>query len=212
MFILQNIKFKDILAIDELEIPKDKVSCVIGPSGAGKSTLLKLINNMLSVDQGQILYKRKNVEEISPMDLRREVMMLPQKPIMFAGTIKDNLEIAFKLLEEDVPQEQVLKEVLKKVQLHKELDIQAERLSGGEKQRLSLARVLLLQPEVLLLDEPSSALDENTENLIIEMVVEYVKGNQKTLVMITHSKQIAKEYGDKVIILKNGKVVNEVKS
>ncbi|SJZ35865.1 ABC transporter ATP-binding protein [Selenihalanaerobacter shriftii] len=212
MFILQDVKFKNILVIDELEIPAHKISCIIGPSGAGKSTLLRLINNLISVDQGQVLYREKNVEEINPINLRREVMMLPQKPVTFSGTVRDNLEIGFELTEREVPKESIMKQILNRVQLDKDLAFQAKKLSGGEKQRLSLARILLLKPEVLLLDEPSSALDEETEKLIIEEVVRYVRENNKTSLMITHSKRVAETYGDKIIMLNSGKVIDEVEN
>ncbi|TDX48964.1 ABC transporter ATP-binding protein [Orenia marismortui] len=208
MFSLEKVKFKDILDIDKLEID-NKITVIIGPSGAGKSTLLKLLNNMISVDSGTILYNGKDLNQINPIGLRREVIMLAQTPIIFEGTVKDNLEAAFKLREEVVANEEKLKEVLKVVHLDKELTDNAEKLSGGEKQRLSLARILLSNPKVLLLDEPSSALDQETERLLIETVVDYVKDRDKTLVMITHSKDIALEYGDKVISLKEGRVVRE---
>ncbi|WP_018249884.1 ABC transporter ATP-binding protein [Orenia marismortui] len=211
MFSLEKVKFKDILDIDKLEID-NKITVIIGPSGAGKSTLLKLLNNMISVDSGTILYNGKDLNQINPIGLRREVIMLAQTPIIFEGTVKDNLEAAFKLREEVVANEEKLKEVLKVVHLDKELTDNAEKLSGGEKQRLSLARILLLSPKVLLLDEPSSALDQETERLLIETVVDYVKDRDKTLVMITHSKDIALEYGDKVITLKEGRVVREEES
>jgi len=93
------------------------------------------------------------------------------------------------------------------VELNKNLNDDAEKLSGGEKQRLALGRVILMNPEVFLLDEPSSALDEETENLIIKKLTQYVKENGKTLIMVTHSKAIAKNFSDHIIELSNGKIV-----
>jgi len=209
MFSLEKVKFKNILEIDSLEFPNNKVTTIIGPSGAGKSTLLKLLNNMVSVDSGTLLYKGQDINQLNPVELRREVIMLAQNPVIFTGTIKDNLEIAFRLREESAPKEEELKEILKVVHLNKELTDNAERLSGGEKQRLSLARVLILNPKVVLLDEPSSALDQETERLVIETVVNYVKNKDKTLIMITHSKDIALKYGDKIITLEEGSVLRE---
>ncbi|OCL26876.1 ABC transporter ATP-binding protein [Orenia metallireducens] len=209
MFSLEKVKFKNILEIDSLEFPDNKITTIIGPSGAGKSTLLKLLNNMVSVDSGTILYKGEDINQLNPVELRREVIMLAQNAIIFGGSIKDNLEIGFRLTEEAIPEEEELKKVLKVVHLSKGLTANTQSLSGGEKQRLALARVLLLNPKVLLLDEPSSALDQETERLVIETVVNYVRDKGKTLIMITHSKDIALEYGDKIITLQEGRVIGE---
>ena len=95
------------------------------------------------------------------------------------------------------------------VNLNKELNENAEKLSGGEKQRVALGRVILMEPEVLLLDEPSSALDEDTEHLIIESLVNYTKENNKTLIMVTHSKKIATHFSDHIIEIKKSTVINQ---
>ncbi|WP_027340100.1 ABC transporter ATP-binding protein [Halonatronum saccharophilum] len=209
MFVLKDVEFKDILDIDSLEVPGNKITCIVGPSGAGKSTMLKLLNNLISPDKGEVLYKGNNVKALDPIKLRREVMMLGQKSITFEGSVKDNLEIPFRWLDREVPDDGRLKDILNDVRLNVGLDKGASNLSGGEKQRLSLARILLLRPEVLLLDEPSSALDEETENLVIEKVVDYVKEKDKTLIMITHSKSIARDYGDRIIEMEAGQIVEE---
>ncbi|MFW6264973.1 MAG: ATP-binding cassette domain-containing protein, partial [Bacillota bacterium] len=98
--------------------------------------------------------------------------------------------------------------LMKKVGLNHELDTDTNNLSGGEKQRLALARILLLEPDILLLDEPSSALDEETEEFIINMVVNYIKKKEGTLIMVTHSRSVASTYGDFIITLNNGKIEN----
>ncbi len=168
---------------------------------------------MISVDDGEIYYKNKELENFNPVELRREVMMLNQNSLIFAGTIKDNLIKVFKLLEVDIPSDQLLKDVLNSFNLDKRLDKKVNNLSGGEKQRLALARMILLDAEVLLLDEPSSSLDQKTEKIVIEEVINYVRENNKTLIMITHSEEIAKIYSDKVITIDSGRAikVEEVK-
>ncbi|NMR96455.1 ATP-binding cassette domain-containing protein, partial [Vibrio parahaemolyticus] len=138
----------------------------------------------------------RNIEDIDPIQLRREVVMLPQKPTVFSGSVKDNLLIGLEFAEKDKVRDEVLSEILRLAQLDKPLSTIASALSGGEKQRLALARIMLLEPEVILLDEPTSALDEGTEERVIESVVEFVKGKTRTLIMVVHSKSIAQRFAD----------------
>jgi len=203
---LENVRYRDILDIERLDIPSEKITCIVGESGSGKTTLLRLLNNMISCDRGNIFYRGQSIYTINPIELRRKVIMLAQNPVVFPGTIKDNLLIGLKFSEKPLVSDEKLKEVLEKVYLEKAIEDGSENLSGGEKQRLALARVMLTNPEVFLLDEPSSALDENTEELVIARIVQHVKQNNKTLVMITHTKKIAQMYGEKLIEMKKGRV------
>lgn len=209
MFSLKEVKYKDILYIKSLNIKKNKVTSIVGESGSGKTTLLRLLNKLISCDCGEIFYQNQALNDINSIDLRRNVVMLSQSPAIFGGSIKDNLLIGLKFSEKQLVSDDKLTEVLKVVQLNKKLDENAEKLSGGEKQRVTLCRVLLLEPEVLLLDEPSSSLDESTAHMIIEVIVNYTKNNNKTLIMVTHSKKIANDFSDEIIEIKKGMVVNK---
>ncbi|MEJ6950702.1 ABC transporter ATP-binding protein [Natronospora cellulosivora (SeqCode)] len=210
MFSLKNVKFKDILNILDLEIEEKKITCILGKSGGGKTTFLRLLNNIISADQGTIKFKNKDIEEYHPIELRREIIMLPQSPSMFPGTIEDNFSKTLEYTEsKEIKQENKVKlygELLKKVGLSHTLDTNTKNLSGGEKQRLALARILLLKPAILLLDEPSSALDEETEDFIIKMVVNYIKEKKGSLIMVTHSRSVAEKYANIIITLNNGKI------
>jgi putative ABC transport system ATP-binding protein len=206
VFHLENVRYRDIVDIERLDIPSEKITCIIGESGSGKTTLLRLLNNMISCDQGNIYYRGQSIYCINPIELRRKVIMLAQNPAIFPGTIRDNLLIGLKFSEKPLVSDEKLKEVLERVYLKKNLEEGIDNLSGGEKQRLALGRVMLMDPEVFLLDEPSSALDEDTEELVIERMVQHVKENNKTLVMITHTKKIAQKYGDYLIEIKKGRV------
>ena len=205
MFKLQDVKYKDILEIDNLTINEGEITCIVGRSGGGKSTFLRLLNNMVSPDEGNILFKGEDVSEYNPIKLRREVLMLPQNPVIFSGSIRDNFNITLNYNNEYAMADEKYVKLLDKVGLEGHaLEEDAENLSGGEKQRLALARILILDPDILLLDEPSSALDEETERLIIEMLVECIKTKNGTMVMVTHSKEIANKYGDRVITINEG--------
>ncbi|HCX04982.1 MAG TPA: ABC transporter ATP-binding protein [Clostridiales bacterium] len=209
MFNFKNVKYKDILDIKDLHIEKNKITCIVGESGSGKTTLLKLFNKLISPDKGKIKYMDKNLRDFDSVKLRREVVMLPQSPAIYEGSVKDNLLIGLKFSEKDeVTQEDSLMKILKEVSLNKNLQDNAEKMSGGEQQRLALGRIILLDPNVYLLDEPSSALDEETEYLVIEKMVDHVRKNNKTLIMVTHTKRIAEEFADNIVEVKKGKIVS----
>ena len=209
MFLFKDVQYKHILNIKNLTIKKQKVTCLIGQSGSGKTTLLRLLNKLISYDNGEILYNNQPLRDINSVELRRNIVMLPQAPAIFSGSIKDNLLIGLKFSERPLASDKQLYEVLQLVKLNKALNQDAEELSGGEKQRVALGRVILMKPEVLLLDEPSSALDEETEFMIIKALVNYTKENNKTLIMVTHSKKVASQFSDEVIEIKEGKIINE---
>ncbi|MTH51865.1 ATP-binding cassette domain-containing protein [Bacillus mangrovi] len=199
MFVIKTLSYKEILYIKEMEFEEGKVTSLIGESGAGKSTLLKMLNGLLSPDKGSITYKGKELSELNFIQHRREAVMLAQQPVIFEGSVRDNLLIGRKFSEKPPVDDQMLTEALSFIKLDKDLDDDAEDLSGGEKQRLALARVYIMDPDCYLLDEPTSALDEGTEEEIVRRFLEKVKG--KTVIMVTHSNEIAEKYSDQVITL-----------
>lgn len=207
MFKIENVQYKNILEIPSLEIHEDKITAIVGESGSGKTTLLKLLNKMINPSKGDIYYKGKNINELNPIELRRKVVMLPQNPVMFPGSIKENLLIGLKFAEKPLLEEQKLKDMMEIVYLEKGLNEGVDKLSGGEKQRVALGRTLLLGPEVFLFDEPSSALDEDSEGAVIRNIVKYIKENKKTLIMVTHSRKMAEEYSDYTIEMDDGKIL-----
>jgi putative ABC transport system ATP-binding protein len=209
MFQLKKVKYKNILDIEDLCIPFEKVTCIVGESGSGKTTLLRLLNKMITYDTGEILYINKSLEQTDSVSLRREVVMLSQSPVIYRGTVRDNLLIGLKFAEKPTVSDEKLHEVLKMIQLKKGLNENAEILSGGEKQRLALGRVLLMDPKAFLLDEPSSALDDETEQVLINELVNHVRGNNKTLIMVTHSKKVADDFSDYIVQIKDGKIINQ---
>ncbi len=206
MFTLKNVQFKDVLNVEELTIEANKITCIVGESGSGKTTFLKLLNHLINYESGLIEYKGTDLKELDTVELRREVILLPQVPVIFPGTVRENLLIGLQFSKKEPPQDQQLLEEMHRMNLFKRLDDNTDTFSGGEKQRLALARVLLMDPEVLLLDEPTSALDDNTVDIVLGHVIDYIRENQKTLVMVTHSRQLAQMMGEKIITLDNGLV------
>ncbi len=206
MFEINKIKFKDILDIPYLRINK-KISCIVGPSGSGKTTLLRMLNGLNVPDKGTIYYNEKDISKIDTVKLRRNVVMLGQTPVIYSGTIEDNLQIGLEFSNKIPATQKAMEDALKRVELNKALSDTCANLSGGEKQRLCLARVMLMNADTYLLDEPSAALDKDTEEFIIENFSEFVVENNKELIMITHSEHIAKKFPDSIIRIEKGKVV-----
>ena len=195
----ENVKF--IKEYDDFSIDKNEVVFVVGKSGSGKSTLLKLINNTLQLKSGRIFYKDENILNIKPVELRRNIIMTSQENFLFDITIRENFHEFYKLRDlEELTDEEITK-FLKITNFDVDLNLNVEKLSGGEKQRVFLAIALSLNPEVLLLDEPTSALDNKTAFDMMENIVDYCKHNDITLVVVTHARQLVDEFSDKIIDL-----------
>lgn len=203
MFTIKDLSCKDILHIKELQLTKGNIICLFGESGSGKTTLLKLLNGMLTPQSGEVTYKNQLITELDPIDLRKEVVMLGQDPIVFEGSIRDNLLIGLEFAEKDLVGDDILKDLMEHLYLTKNLDEDAAELSGGEKQRIAFGRVILMGAEVYLLDEPTSALDKETETAVMEYFTNKLKAADKTAIMVTHSKEIAEQYSDEIIYMQN---------
>jgi len=207
MFEFFEVKYKKIIYIPKLII-KPGFTALFGPSGSGKTTILKMLNKMISPTTGSIIFNGIDLKQIRSVEHRRNAILLSQSPVVFEGTIKDNLNIGFKFQGKTSPDDRTLSEMLAQVQLKKDLYELANQLSGGEKQRLALGRLLLFDPTVYLLDEPAASLDDNSEDIIIKMVSEQVKISEKSVIMVTHSRTVAEKYADEIIELTDGKIKN----
>lgn len=207
MFLLKDIKFKNILDIENLEINENVVTVVKGESGSGKSTMLKLLNNIISPDSGIVMYNGVDVSDINPITLRREVIMQSQFPTIFPGNVRENLNVIFTLRGEEGLSDEELLKAMEIVNLKKDLNDDAQNLSGGEKTRLSIARLFLVEPDVFLLDEPGASLDSKTEETLMNNVIAEIKKRNKTLIFISHSEN-PEIISDEIITLKDGRVIS----
>lgn len=195
----ENVKF--IKEYDDFTINKNEIVFVVGKSGSGKSTLLKLINNTLQMKSGSIFYKDTNILNIKPVELRRNIMMTSQENFLFDMTIKENFHEFYKLRDlENLTDDEIVK-FLKIADFDVDVNLDVEKLSGGEKQRVFLAIALSMRPAVLLLDEPTSALDRNTAFNMMKNIVDYCKHNDITLVVVSHARNLVDEFADKTIDL-----------
>jgi phosphate transport system ATP-binding protein len=208
---------KQVLKNVTIEFPKNQVTSLIGPSGCGKSTLLRCFNRMHDLTptariEGSLklneldIYDKKN----SVTDIRKRVGMVFQKPNPLPKSIYDNLAYALylhKFLKNEIPQliEKALKESYLWEEVKDELKKPAVQLSGGQQQRLCIARAVVLRPEVILMDEPCSALDPISTSKIEELIKELKK--EYTIVIVTHNMQQAQRISDKVAFMYLGEVI-----
>lgn len=159
---------------------------ITGPSGSGKSTLLKLLANMISATEGEILYQGKSVYEYPPTEYRKEVSYFFQNPLLFDQTVRDNLVFPYEIRKESFDETAAIA-ALEKVKLSKDfLDKSIGDLSGGEKQRVAFVRNLLITPKVLLLDEVTASLDKTNREVIQQLLQELRDKEQVTIVMVSH--------------------------
>ena len=207
---LNNLQFyyadKLALSLDQVNIQAGKTTALIGANGSGKSTLLSLLAFLESPDQGELLYKGQQVNKGKLTFYRRRVGFLAQKPFMLRGTVYDNIDLALKIHGKKQRSEKIHR-VLKQLDINHCASQQAKQLSGGELQKAALARMLVLEPEVLLLDEPFSYLDQNSAQALESFLQTYTYETGQSLVFSTHDRLQGFALADKVIALAEGKQV-----
>nr|WP_106781453.1 phosphate ABC transporter ATP-binding protein [Lysinibacillus timonensis] len=193
-------------------IYKGKITTLVGPSGAGKTTLLKLCNELISPSSGEIYINSKLITSYEPTFLRRNVGIVLQNAPIIRGTVFENLSLPRKLQKEKLLKDEALN-YLKIVGLDPQfLNHQVTELSGGQKQKLSIARTLINRSEILLLDEITSALDPLSRNEIEQLILKINKKYSVTIVWITHNIQQAKDLGDYSWFMMNGQLIRSGKT
>ncbi len=192
----------------DLEIKRNDLVVIRGESGVGKSTFLKLFNRFCDITEGNILFHGNPLKDYHIDALRSAVIYLPQLPLMINGSIQDNLHFPFRFHSNrhKTFDTTAAEKWLTYFQLDMTLDQNALKLSIGQRQRIALIRSLLLEPEVLLLDEPGSALDPNNKRLI-EQKIEAIAGEDNvTVIMATHSDVSFSASRYRKLNLENGKL------
>ncbi len=200
----------DVLKNINLTIKKGEKIGIIGKIGSGKSTLAKLLLNLYEPSKGSVLVDNTDIRQIDPVDLRRSIGYVPQEPFLFMGSIKDNITIG----EQYATDEQILKaskisgvhDFLGKHESGYDLIVgeRGEGLSGGERQSVTLARAILSDPNILVLDEPTNMMDELSENTFKKNLATIVK--DKTVIIVTHKPSLL-SIVDRLIVVEDGKVV-----
>lgn len=180
-----------------------------GESGCGKTTLLKCLSSLLEVDSGEISYS----SELPIIELRRKIQYLPQLPVIFEGTVRDNLlkPFSFKPYSLNPPSEEELKTKMSEL-FSEQIDLEknASKLSQGEKQRMALCRALMINPEVLLCDEPTASLDTKSRKVVEEKIEQFADKGDKTVIFISHHEELLIGSDVTELIVANGKIEETV--
>ena len=194
-----------VLQVGSLDIEQGEVLAVIGPNGAGKSTLLLVLGRLLNPQVGQVYFRGKPIEQEDELTYRRRIALVLQEPLLMHQSVFDNVAAGLKF--RGLPRGEVKRrteEWLKRLDIIHLRNRPAHRLSGGEAQRASLARAFVIQPEVLLLDEPFSALDAPTRTRLLQDLHALLAETSITTVFITHDLDEALLLGDRVAVLLGG--------
>lgn len=191
-----------------VQVQTSDVVAIIGPSGAGKSSFLRLLNRLDEPTDGTVYLDGTDYREIDPQELRQRIGLIPQDAALTEGSVSENVALGAHIRDEPVNSERVTA-LLKRMGLEGYEDRVVEDLSGGERQRVSIARTLYVDPEVLLLDEPTSHLDSATEERIEGLLAELIQEDDLTCVLVTHDTSQARRLGDRIVKMVDGSVVAE---
>lgn len=190
------------------EVPSGEVLAIVGPSGSGKSSLLRLLNRLDGPTSGTVYVEGIDYRQIEPRELRRKLGLVNQRPYLFPATVEENLRFGPLQRGENLSQE-TIEQLLARVGLSGYASRNVANLSGGEAQRVSLARTLANSPLVLLLDEPTSALDETSKREVEATIERIMRDQGLTCVLVTHDTAQAARLADRALVLEAGRVVRQ---
>lgn len=202
LFELSGVGFGGFLTYPPLVFAENRCTFLMGESGCGKSTLLRLLNGMASPSQGSVCYRGQNIEAMDTLALRRKVLLCPQEVFLFDGTISENFAQYYSYREAPCPEEAMMLRFLSLCCFDLPLSSRCETLSGGERQRVLLAICLSFLPEVLLLDEPTAALDETTSQKLLAQLKAFCGERGISLLIVCHNPRLAALYADDTVLLK----------
>jgi putative ABC transport system ATP-binding protein len=189
-----------------LEVERGGALALIGPSGSGKSTLLRCLNRLAEPTGGIVRFNGRDIRSLDPRELRRQAALVMQTPVLFEGTVRENLRLRSTGAEDDFSDERLAASLADVGLDPAMLAREASTLSGGEKQRVTIARAILRNPEALLLDEPTSALDPPNATLVIETVSRLREARRLSIVAVTHQPDFVRRLGGTLLYLVKGRV------
>ena len=196
---------KDITA----RIKKGTSTALVGPTGSGKTVLLRLIDLLEKPSSGTIYFEGTNVNESdnTRLEIRRQIGMVFQKPLVFKTSVYENIAYGLKIRGKKENMNQRVKELLELIGLSGYENRNALKLSGGETQRLALARAMITEPKLLLLDEPTANLDPLSKKKLEELILKINRESETTILMTTHDLLQGQRLANHMIILNNGQIL-----
>ena len=200
------VKEKVLVEDITFEVRTGEVLAIVGPSGSGKTSLLRLLNRLDEPTSGAVYVEGVDYRQIAPRELRRKLGLVNQRPYLFPGTVEQNLRFGPAQRGESLSQD-FIEELLTRVGLKGYASRNVANLSGGEAQRVSVARTLANSPLVLLLDEPTSALDETSKREVESSVQSVVREQGLTCVLVTHDTAQAARLAQRAVVLEGGRIV-----
>ena len=191
-------------------IPRHRITVLCGPSGGGKTSLLRLLNRLDDPVRGDILFDGRPIGEYEVTKLRCRVALVFQTPVMFSGSVSDNLAVAAEFAGvQDGQFDQLANQAMLLAELEPSLlERPGDELSVGQKQRVNLARALMTSPRVLLLDEPTSALDPETSRALMKTIGGLSEVRRLTIIVATHRVAEARDYAQHALVLRDGRMVD----
>ena len=196
---------RKVLQVDALDIQPGETLTVVGPNGAGKSTLLLALARLLKPSRGEIVYQGKSLQQWDELDYRRHISFVFQSPLLMDMTVEQNVALGLKF--RGTPQDETRERVgkwMKQLGVESLAKRRAGQLSGGEAQRVSLARAFVLEPELLLLDEPFAALDPPTHAKLLDDLSSLLKQDHRTAVFVTHNLREATHLSHRIAVVVGG--------
>jgi ABC-type proline/glycine betaine transport system ATPase subunit len=196
---------RSVLQVDSLDIQRGETLTVVGPNGAGKSTLLLALARLLKPSRGDIFYDGKSLKQLNELEYRRKISFVFQSPLLMDMTVEQNVALGLKFRGSSREETQArVGEWMRQLGVDALAKRRAGQLSGGEAQRVSLARAFALEPELLLLDEPFSALDPPTRSRLIQDLYNLLDGTYRTAVFVTHNLNEAAKLSHRIAVIIDG--------
>jgi tungstate transport system ATP-binding protein len=196
---------RDVLYIDSLDIQRGETLAVVGPNGAGKSTLLLALAHLLPLARGEILFDGKPLKDWKELDYRRKISFVFQAPLLMDMSVEQNVALGLKFrgtAKEDMRER--VEKWIKQLGIESLAKRRASQLSGGEAQRVSLARAFVLEPELLLLDEPFAGLDPPTRTKLLEDLSNLLSVDHMMAIFVTHNLNEAAKLSHRIVVIVDG--------
>jgi tungstate transport system ATP-binding protein len=198
---------RTVLDIQSLSVERGEILAIVGPNGAGKSTLFLALARLLKADRGQVIFNGQSADSVPDLEYRRQIALVLQEPLLMDMSVYENAALGLKFRRRSTPQiEERVTHWLGRLGIAHLSHRPARKLSGGEAQRVSLARAFVLEPNLLLLDEPFTALDAPTRIRLLEDLKSVLAETKMTAIFITHDLQEALRLATRMAVILDGRI------